>query len=227
MSKDNKYDQFCKAIDSIADKKLITNFVVINEYDANANIDYGKLIRARYPYIKFIQKSASQQGQARTLNMFLKMIDKYVFWIHWEESWIAIAPFIQKSKLILDNDTLITQLQLTYDWQDVGDRLQQKDGYQIVNLDKEYFNIQHDVYRYDELVEQYGIGTIWPIYSLRPSFNRVSRYKNIPAFNEDPELWPVRFEYEYGMKWVDAGSVKAIIQPTVAIRQENHVSTYK
>ena len=51
---------------------------------------------------------------------------------------------------------------------------------------------------------------------LRPSVNRVSTVERVGRFDEDPDLWPIRFEYEYGVRWVSAGGVKAVLEPSVA-----------
>jgi hypothetical protein len=129
--------------------------------------------------------------------------------------------------VILESRSDITQLQLTADWRDIGDdRLLKGDGYLELLLDSKYKDVPHDAYRYDVLERTYGLGTIWPLYSLRPSVNNVSHYLHIAPFVEDDELWPVRFEYEYGLRLIEAGAKKALLDPPVCFRQPNHVSTY-
>lgn len=226
LSLPGKLDQFYAAMDSVIGSNV--HVVVINEYTNNDNEDYAKRVKERYPSIEFVQKNEHQKGQARSLNMILDMIWGYEYWVHWEESWIASnASFLKKAINIMDHDKSITQLQFTPDWTDASlSRLDDHGDYIIVSLHAQYKDIPHDPKNFDALVSQYGLNVMWPLYSLRPSINRVKHYLGIGKFDEDPKLWPVRFEYEYSLRWVDAGCVKAVIAPPVAMRQANHVSTY-
>jgi hypothetical protein len=227
FAKPKKLEQFITALNSIPEKHLIDKFVVVNEYDPNDKTDYTKILHNKFPFVEFIQKHKNDAGQARTLNIILEKIKPYKFWIHWEESWKATRPFITESLQIMNRDITLTQLQLTHDWKDIDpERIKVKQGYSIITLHPMFNKLDHDPMFYDELVRIHGIDVVWPLYSLRPSFNRIDHYKHIAKFPEDPSLWPVRFEYEYGLRWIRAGSVKAVIDPHAAIRQKNHKSTY-
>ena len=235
FAKHNKFDQFVKAMDSIqeADRSLIDNWVVINEFDSDYDKNNAKLhaqtIKKRYPFIHYIQKGANDRGQARTLNMILSRIGTFDYWIHWEESWIATDLFVAKCLDVMNRvDASLSQLQLTFpDWRDVApERIIPRDGFKIILLDIKYSSVDHDAAKMYEMWSQHGLGTIWPLYSLRPSVNRVAHVQRLRGFDEDPNLWPVKFEYEYGVRWIDAGCSKGIVEPSIALRQEGHVSTY-
>ena len=226
FTKPYRLQQFYTAIDSISDKNMIKKFIVINEYDKSDTTDYKKLINARYPYIEFIQKDEIDKGQARTLNIILDRIKEYKYHMHWEETWQATKPFIKKAITIMDNSD-ISQLQLTNDWLNLdNNRYDKYNGYRIVKLDKLYNSLVNTVETYTKNKNKYGYGIMWPLYSLRPSINRVSQYAKIGYFSEDVKLWPVVFEYEYAVRWIESGAIKAIIDPYIAIRQPNHISTY-
>jgi hypothetical protein len=218
LSKPNKLNHFLHAIDSIPDKYLIDKFLVINEYDESNTIDYQKIINNKYPYIDFIQKTNINKGQAKSLNIILDQISNYTYWIHWEESWIAKTSFIYKSINIMNKDLTISQLQFTPDWDsDISeDRKIRYNDYFILKSHSLY----NKVYNNDNVIT-------WPLYSLRPSINRVSFYLKCDKFDENPKLWPIKFEYEYGIKWLNNNAVKALIQPPIAFRQSNHISTYR
>lgn len=222
LSLPGKLDQFYAAMDSIGN---VHRIVVVNEYSDN---DYTTRVKERYPSIEFIQKNEHQKGQATSLNMILDMIGQYEYWIHWEESWTASSSsFLTKAINIMDHDKSITQLQFTPDWTDIdSSRLDHRGDYILVSLHPLYKDIPHDPENFDALESQYGLIAVWPLYSLRPSINRVEHYMKIGKFDTNPKLWPVRFEYEYSLRWVNAGCVKAVIVPPVAVRQPNHVSTY-
>jgi hypothetical protein len=114
----------------------------------------------------------------------------------------------------------MTQLQVTGDWMDVGPkRLESRmtlQGTRYVQVlpdaqtGKPSANIKHG----------------WPLYSLRPSINRADFCRQVGRFNEDPRLWPVRFERDYGLRWLRSGATKAVLTPPAAERQPNHRSTY-
>jgi hypothetical protein len=66
----------------------------------------------------------------------------------------------------------------------------------------------------------------WPLYSLRPSINRVSCY-TFGDFSTNPEHWPFRFEWDFGRRWLLAGNTKAILPDGPIMRDEkNHISTW-
>ena len=235
FEKKDKFDQFIKAMDSIqdADRALIDNFVVINEYgpdyDDNDAKNHAQAIKTRYPFIHYIQKGANDRGQARTLNMILSRIGTFDYWIHWEESWIAKDIFVAKCLDVMNRgDTSLSQLQLTFpDWRDVApERIIPRDGFMIILLDKMYASLDHGVDKIYEIWSQHSLDIIWPLYSLRPSINRVAHVQRLHGFDEDPDLWPIKFEYEFGVRWIDVGCSKGIIEPSVVFRQDGHVSTY-
>jgi hypothetical protein len=66
----------------------------------------------------------------------------------------------------------------------------------------------------------------WPLYSLLPSANRVAHNWH-GEFSTDPNLWPFKFEWDYGRRWLLAGNTKAVLPDGPVIRDNNnHKSTY-
>lgn len=70
-------------------------------------------------------------------------------------------------------------------------------------------------------------GGPWPLFSLRPGLNRASALETAGEFDESARLWPIQFEYVYGLRWVACGLHKGEFVHPIAIRQEGHISTYK
>jgi hypothetical protein len=66
----------------------------------------------------------------------------------------------------------------------------------------------------------------WPLYSIRPSINRVKDYK-IGLFLINPEYWPLKFEIEFGERWMRNNNIKGIFIEGPVIRKKTHVSTYR
>jgi hypothetical protein len=64
----------------------------------------------------------------------------------------------------------------------------------------------------------------YPVWSLRPAMDRVSKVLNVGYFNEDPKFWPVHFEIEWAYNWImqPGGAVKAGI--ICSKRQKGHSS---
>lgn len=234
FSKPGKYEQFSRAMNSFSSKEdllKIGEIVVINEFDEKDRAlgSYADKIKREFPHIKLIQKQAKDKGQARSLNIILDLVtsSKFKYWIHWEESWVVSRPFVEDAISIMDEDKRITQMQLTSDWHNIPQQfVDNKGNHVVIETDPRMITeAAHNREEYDKLIERTGFD-LWPLYSLRPSINRVEHYRKLSSFSEDPEMWPVVFEYLYGVEWLKAGSVKAFIEPSSAQRQEGHVSTY-
>jgi hypothetical protein len=155
---------------------------------------------------------------------------KFEFWLHWEESWVATKPFLKVCDEAMSIG--IDQLQLTEDnWEDDYD-------YSIVlpnNKRKIFVQTKHLPYKgfahckrikefyQHELCRDHG-NEDWPLWSLRPGMDRVSKVLAVGLFNTDPKFWPVDFELEWAWNWVmqPGGVTKAGI--LCAKRQEGHKS---
>ena len=240
MSKGNRRDESLAAVSSILarhspeEQNLIREFIVINEYDPAAHEDYGPDVRALSPRIEFIQKGPAERGQARTLNMILDRVGGYEHWVHWEESFVCTRPFLAEAVDVMLS-TELTQLSLTTHWLDVGaGRLPSRitpagtRHVQVLPHPKtEALVRETEVWNLDRLINRNGFGVAWPLYSLVPSINRAQFCRDVGRFNEDPRLWPVKFEWDYGKRWLLRGATKGVLTPHVAEVQPNHISTYK
>lgn len=215
--------------------------VVVNEYSVSGvKADF---LKEEFPWIdKIINKKKIDKGQSGSLNLIIDMLgnktkQNYDYWLHFEESWIVTKPFL---KICLEAmDIGIDQLQLTEDiWQD--------DYNYSINLkrskQKIYIQKKHLPYKMFEKClkskytskskrkiiqhpscKDYG-SKFWPLWSLRPGIDRVSKILNVGYFNTDPKFWPVHFELLFAMQWTmqPGGATKAGILCTK--RQKNHVS---
>lgn len=243
-----RYDMFTQAIQSLLQhepdilSKSQLAMVVSEVYAPGTATEHviaarEAHIRTTFPGLEFIQKrDARDAGQARSLNMILqRLLSKdvalsldSVVWIHWEESWLCTRPFLQESIRAFDRLPWLTQLQLTPDWRDMPPHRYSAlgDGLTQVIPSEEAVKVSYNSMPYHEARDTYGLHTMWPLYSLRPSVNRLSHYAKLGTFDEQPELWPVAFEYEYAKRWLRAGCIKAIPQEPAAHRTLDHVSTY-
>ena len=229
----DRWDRFCAAMDSLvkfhtpATLSRIGRWVIINEYSPNSTVDWCRRVEERYPWMECIQKGAWQKGQAYSMNLCLDLIGGSQFWIHWEEAWETRATFLDDAFAAMES-TDITQLQFTYNdgtvnWLDVGpERIQCGErvcriaaaattGEQVkrspMDLDKEMMKA-------------------WPLYSLLPSINRVRDYLWLGDFSENPQLWPVKFEWDYARRWWARGNKKAVLSDGPVFRPGKHTSTY-
>ena len=174
-----------------------------------------------------IQKAAHQKGQARSMNLSLSLIAGSRFWIHWEEAWETRATFLDDAFRAMEESD-ITQLQFTYNdggvnWLDVAqDRIHC--GERICRIDpapNTAEQMKKSAYELDKEMKK-----AWPLYSLRPSINRVRDYFWLGEFSEDPALWPVKFEWEYACRWLNRGNKKAVLKDGPVYRSDEHISTY-
>lgn len=220
-------DRF-RTIRSVLDPLVLTGqqVIVINEWDKNYK-DHVGFMHKHYPNVRFIQKMRHDSGQARSLNIlirdFLMHSDKK-YWIHWEDTWECACPLIIGDIVsVMEENPSISQLQLTDDWKQYNvDRTVLMNGARILIPSH-----IHDKSIYE--VEQIELGT-WPLFSLRPSINRLSffqRHSQDFYFMEDPHLWPLRFEWEFGRIFLRNKGVKAVSNKTYAKRMHGHKSTYQ
>ena len=236
--KQDKWEVFCDAMDSILEKhdpatlQNISRWLVVNEYSATPKKDWVPIIHQRYPFIEFVQKDAGHKGQAASMNIILERIKSYRYWIHWEEAWYCEDPCIDRMFDIM-RSTDVTQLQVTRlnnipNWLDSSAHprtlLQTPSGTQFYTIrpapgTEDY--MQKSVTEFNG--DFFGR---WPLYSLLPSINRVNGY-NIGEFSTDATLWPIKFEWDYGRRWLSAGNKKAVLPDGPVIRDESkHRSTY-
>jgi hypothetical protein len=233
--KEDKWKAFCQGIDSILAHHppetlgRITDWLIVNEYSANPKANWRQRLANKYPFLTVIQKGAHQKGQAASLNIILEQVDRYQYWIQWEEAWYATRECLTRAFAIMDS-TQITQLQMTQtngatNWSNLGP--------DIVHCGPEFCIVDSptnlkELLTWDpEKLYEYPnwLGS-WPRFSLCPSINRAAFYTFGP-FRTDPSLWPVKFEWEYGRRWAQRGGLKAILPDGPVQQNSGHKSTYK
>jgi len=211
----------------------IVSWVIVNEYAADGKTNWRSILTKRYPFITFIQKNKHQKGQAASMNIILKIIPTYTYWIHWEEAWYTETPFLNDAVSIM-NSTEITQIQFTrqnnvVNWMKQGsgnDSLGTDDHMLACDDENRYCIVEASAKVWNNVDVYDGCCNNWPLYSLLPSINRVSVY-TFGEFSTDPALWPFVFEYYFAKKWLKNGGVKAVLAYGPVVRDDkNHVSTY-
>lgn len=238
FEKQDKWKAFCKAMDSIMNNhdtetlKRINKWIIVNEYSPNPRQSWKNLVEERYPFCKCIQKGPDQKGQAASMNLILQKVRGYTYWIHWEETWYCRAPCLDRMLNILDS-TSISQIQATQlkdrpNWLDSDkhprELLTTSSGIQYYQI----FPSKETIVYLNKPISEYDHNFVanWPLYSLLPSANRVSHNWH-GDFSTDPKLWPFKFEWDYGKRWLLAGNTKAVLPDGPVIRDNtNHKSTY-
>ena len=198
--------------------------VVINEWDENYRM-YIDYMAERYPQVRFIQKTKDDRGQPRSLNILVRdhlMHSDKKYWVHWEDTWVASGPLLPDLVRFMDNHPQITQLQATGDWKDIPRQH---------TIPLKDINILLPQHKYDKSVyEMNGVSLEkWPLFSLRPSINRLSffqRHSHYFYFLEHPHLWPLLFEWEFGRVFLRNGGIKAVTQKPYAKKIKGQRSTY-
>lgn len=224
------------------------SILIVNEYPAPMNYEtLFSIFRKNYPRHTLLQKTADQKGQAASLNLIMKELEKSgkPYWFHGEESWyldpiqLYNGAFDMKQFIYIMDTCPLAQLQLTAHWRDLP-----LDAY--VDEEKDYVK-EHDLFvipypkMLNDLIEDghemhnqaktYGsIGHIWPCFSLLPSIIRSDTVKDLD-FPEDLKKWPVKFEYEWSIKWCKGIQHRALKKAvfrntTYFIRRPGHISTY-
>lgn len=233
--KEDRWTLFCNSMDSIfkfhPNIDAFIDFYVINEYDDNPRQDWNQKIKEKYPFMKIIQKSVELKGYRKSLNLILDLIDTYTYWIHWEELWFTTRSFLFEAIEIMNNSN-ITQLEFTQEnnithWHE---KIIVNDCYLVPN-NIPYCIIKYDIndYPLPDLNKDFSVDDLInvkrPLYSIRPSINRVSNY-NFGKFSENLNLCPIKFEVEFGNRWMKNNNIKAIFVEGPVTRENTHVSSY-
>jgi hypothetical protein len=211
-------------------KATLGRVVVINEHDPQGR-DFSSFAKAALPLAEFIQKGGDQRGQVKTLNMILDAIRGFDYWVHWEESWVCTRNFLDDAIDVMESsgtDQLQVSADIWHSWDaDLLEPHATAHGapYARVKPHPSFLEVFPALNQdnLQPLLNQHGLAGIWPLYSLRPGVNRVSRHEGLGAFSDLP---PVRFEWDYAARWFRSGAQKAILLPPAAMRQAGHVSTY-
>ena len=210
--------------------------LVVNECGETS----GQFLRKRFPWIDEVIDKKTDCGQVGSLNLIIQMLsdNAFKYWIHWEESWVAKRPFLQ-----LGMDAMqmgVDQMQFTED----SSRCHHLDDRRVRTPSGKYIYVRErddDFSHYrrckrksSELQMRSRISRFvcreedesleWPLWSLRPGMDRVSKVLEVGYFSTNAKMWPVHFELEWAYNWATqkGGVVKA--GAYVAFRQAGHVS---
>lgn len=207
---------------------IIGRWLLINEYSESNQEEVKRMLqhlKTRFPFLEIIQKSANDQGQAQSLNIILNELRSgdFPYWLHIEESWRTVQPFLHWSVAFLDDHPYLHQLQLyqaAYYTTHTHTRI--TEDVEVIALDSHIDLIG------DDPKEWRTYSLKWPSYSLRPSLTQAGFLKGNPhlIFNTDPAWFSVAFEFDFSVQWqLSGGTMCAVIQEAV-VRQEGHTSTY-
>lgn len=209
-------------------ESLIDRWLILNEYNEdekpNAACALAK-IRKDFPFVEIHQKTASDRGQARSLNIILDELHAgdYAYWLHVEESWYTLRPFVHTAVKALDDHPHLHHLQLyhaAYYLNHTHTRI--SDDVKVVALNSHVDLASADPRNW----RAYSLS--WPSYSLRPSLTRVDFLRKHPelVFDTDPSNFPVIFELDFAIRWQLRGGSMCMLIPEAVERQEGHESTY-
>lgn len=234
FQKEDKYTAFHRGLTSLlslhtkATLNQISKWIVINEYAEPENrkgVDWAVKIRHDFPFVTFIQKGPTEYGQPRSINKLFDMIRGYTYVIWWEESWFATEPFLDTAIRVM-NTTQITQLQFTRTKEE-GVNFS-KNLRKICNRDycivsKNIPVIEPSLEGILNDYEKYLVN--WPLYSLRPSINRITDAPKRYFVIDTPNcLYP---EYEYAYRWfLSPRTIKGYLVRGPVSRDDAHVHTY-
>lgn len=214
-----RLDLFKKTVNSFLECCLDFDQFEINKWlviDDNSSQEDRDEMKRLYPFMTFYNKSISQKGHARSINLMLRHVDTpYLF--HLEDDW----QFYYKDNFF----TLLYQV------------LQEKDEYKQVLLNNMYGeipehehlvgghwnrsgshqndlakpNLNYIVHEYTATEEEKNLFNrkwqfkpncaYWPHFSFRPGLSKVELFRNLGEFNED--VW--HFEMNYAHKYVAKG----------------------
>jgi hypothetical protein len=207
---------------------LIGRWLLVNEYSENNQEEVVIILRHlknRFPFLDVHQKPAHDQGQPKSLNIILRELrsGKFPYWLHIEESWHTVRPFLHSSLKFLQDHSSLHQLQLYQAaYYTSHTHIQITEDVEVIALDSciDLTGVDPQNWR------TYSLR--WPSYSLRPSLTQVNFLKANPdlVFNADPAWFPVAFEFDFSIKWQLLGGSMCAFTEDAVIRQQGHTSTY-
>jgi hypothetical protein len=224
LALDRKFDEVNCALETFfkfENTNKIKKYLLINEYHEKDTSHLLNQIKKKFPKLIIYQKKENEKGQVFSLNIIIKLLKlgDFNYWIQWEEGWFVNQSFIQNGINIIHNENL-DQLQFSYmDWHDQDNKIKKNGYYLIPSRGNNY---------YDNAKSNNERTGKWPLFSLRPSINRVSKILEIGYFkkNSPNEMWTQKFEYDYSYKFMEKKGIKGSIIGDYVFRNKNHYSTY-
>merc|ERR1711879_338381 len=167
-------------------------------------VAFSKLL----PSARFIQKDGkSQRGQAHSLNVIRQRLAelKARYWLHWEESWRADAPFLHRAIATMDASGAV-QVELASTgstWDRFTSAIVQPGEGRVIQtpstmLECNWTRLWDGKNGYDK--------SYWPLFTLHPSLNWADSILASDAFSERADKWPVLFEFYWACSLVRAGA---------------------
>jgi len=231
--KEDKYAAFHRGLTSLLSfhtkdtLNQISQWIVINEYadpEIRKGVEWVDKIRRDFPFVTFIQKGPAERGQSRSINKLFDMIRGYTYVIWWEESWFATESFLDTAITVM-NTTKITQLQFT----------RTADGVDFATSPKKHCTNHYCIVSKTVSVKEPNLVEIqkddrlyvqnWPLFSLRPSINRIADLPTGYFVAEAPKcVYP---EYEYAYRWYTSPrTIKAYLVRGPVTRAGEHIHTW-
>ena len=181
LALEGKYDELNYALETFFKNEnttKINKYLLINEYHEKDTSHLLKQIKEKYPKLSIYQKKVNEKGQAYSLNIVIKLLklSDFKYWIQWEEGWYTNKKFINEGINMIEENNL-DQLQFSYmDWHDQDNKIEKNGFYLIPSRGDDY---------YDSVNSDNERTGKWPLYSLRPSINRVSKIIEIGYFKKN------------------------------------------
>jgi hypothetical protein len=144
------------------------------------------------------------------------------YWLHWEESWRAEAPFLSRAIATIEaSGALQVELAATEAWDNFTSATVQPGEGRLINAPGSM--------RECNWTRLWGGGgkAYWPLFTLHPSLMRADRVLAADPFSEKPDKWPVLFEFDWACTLVREGELKGVLMPAAVTRQANHKSSYQ
>jgi len=202
--------------------------VVVNEVrpPGTSLRTWSTAVQKLLPEVRFIQKDgARQKGQAYSLNMIVRKLaeTKARYWLHWEESWEAVSPFLSRAIAAMEaSHALQVELSPTDEWERFMTTAQLPGQGRLIQAPPTMRECN-----WTRLWGTNGFDrSYWPLFTLHPSLNNAERVVAADPFPEDDDKWPVIFEFEWACTLVRGGARKSALVPPPATRQSGHSSTY-
>jgi GR25 family glycosyltransferase involved in LPS biosynthesis len=192
-------------INCCQDKNLIDEWVVV---DDNSSEEDRTIMKEMYPFIKFIFKTPSEKGHAKSMNILINQIKTpYIF--HIEDDWCFFCKdnYLSKCLSVLESNKKYGQCLVNREYGE------DSDGHEIFGGTSKFLECPHLHYYVHEYLSGNELEKFvsentekkhciyWPHFSLRVGMTSKSVIDEVGSFNEEVG----HFEMEYANRYVQKG----------------------
>ena len=195
-------------LSNCTDVDLIDRWICIDDGSSAEDLE---LMRRRFPFFEFIEKSAEDRGHDRSMQRLMEEVST-PYWLHLEDDWRFIVrdAYVGRGLAILEDDPTIAQALFNRNYAETledrsligGELVRPRAGGAPYRVHTHFDPSTPEFHAFFGQFPSGSRGCIgWPHFSLRPSLMRTESVRSIGSFPTDV----ANFELEFAHRFTEAG----------------------